>query len=379
MDSRSGLRPAPRAPTGLDRRLGILDRLHRLWCERHRNRAAGEGGEALRPVFERHVRELRALAGRPGSASRSGLDADALCALADEDRSGRLTAGHLGALARRIPDFDPPLPGPERVAAAAAEAASSEEHPVLRAARSFLETSRAMGGGEPPAPHLRPLPWALASLSLLRAGYPPLAADRRIGGRLEEALAAPEALPALAEVVADLATAELRARLSGPAGVVPPQAEPPLVGPLAAAMHRRVHRHLRHRTGPIGLVLREVEPGARVSVSAADTADGAVRERCAGAAERALFTPGPECRWVRLELCAAEREVELLVTVHDVGDPPSGALAVTAGPADVLDAACTDCVTLLPGDSADERWPAVEAFVDDAVSRVLDRLTRSLA
>src|SRR5690606_2450751 len=75
----------------------------------------------------------------------------------------------------------------------------------------------------------------------------------------------------------------------------------------------------------------------------------------------------------------AERGVDLLVAVHDVGDPPSGALAVTAGPAEVLDAASTDCVTLLPGDSAHERWPAVEAFVDDAVSRALDRLTRSLA
>ncbi|MBB5432864.1 hypothetical protein [Nocardiopsis composta] len=379
MDSRSGLRPAPRAPTGLDRRLNVLDRLHRLWCERHRNRTAEDGGEALRPVFERHVRELRALAGRPGSASRSGLDADALCALADEDRSGRLTAGHLGALARRIPDFDPPLPGPERVAGAAEAVAASEDHPVLRAARLFLETSRAMGGGEPPAPHLRPLPWALASLSLLRAGYPPLVADRRIGSRLDEALAALEPLGPLAAIAADLITAELRARLSGPAGGPPPHGEPPLAGPLAAAMHRRIHRHLRHRTGPIGLVLREVEPGARVSVSAADTADGPVRERCAAAAERALFTPGPECRWVRLELRAAERGVDLLVAVHDVGDPPSGALAVTAGPAEVLDAASTDCVTLLPGDSADERWPAVEAFVDDAVSRALDRLTRSLA
>ncbi|WP_026123719.1 hypothetical protein, partial [Nocardiopsis chromatogenes] len=265
-----------------------------------------------------------------------------------------------------------------------------------RAALLFQRTAEALGRrleetgpGPGPAPHLRPLPWALASLSLMRSDHPPLAADRRIGARLDAALAqtSPEArTAALAALFADLQTAALRARLSTPQRGRPDADAPPPSALLASAVHRRLLVHLRRRTGPLSQVLRELAPDASAEVEAADIAEGPRRDRCEAAAERALFVPGPGCRWAALDLRAAGTAVELVVAVHDVGGPPTGALAVTAsavldtpqGPEEVLDPACTDCVTLVPGDTAGDRWPCVEEFVDDAVSRTVDRLARTL-
>ncbi|MDA2815220.1 hypothetical protein O4J56_31550 [Nocardiopsis sp. RSe5-2] len=382
-------------PASLRRSLGRLDRLHALGQQRCRTGPC-EGADGLRRAVERHVRELRALAGQPGSPARRGLDVDSLCAVAAEPPSGSpLTAGRLAALARRIPDFDPPAPAPPiGTAAEAAQAAATETHPVVRAALLFQRTAEALGRrleetgtAARPAPYLRPLPWALASLSLMRSDHPPLAADRRIGGRLDAALAhgAPDdRTAALAELFADLQTAALRTRLSTPLRGRPDV--PPPSALLASAVHRRILVHLRHRTGPLSQVLRELDPDASAGVEAADVAEGPRRDRCEAAAERALFVPGPGCRWAALGLRAAGASVELVVTVHDVGGPPTGALAVTAsavmdtprGPEEVLDPACTDCVTLVPGDTAGDRWPCVEEFVDEAVSRTVDRLARTL-
>ncbi|MDA2805990.1 hypothetical protein [Nocardiopsis suaedae] len=382
-------------PASLRRSLGRLDRLHALSQQRCRT-GPREGGDGLRRAVERHVRELRALAGQPGSPARRGLDADSLCAVAAEPPSGSpLTADRLAELARRIPDFDPPAPAPPIGGAAdAAQAAAAETHPVVRAALLFQRTAEALGRrleetgtGPGPAPHLRPLPWALASLSLMRSDHPPLAADRRIGARLAAALAHPSPgarTAALAALFADLQTAALRARLSTP---LRGRHDAPPSALLASAVHRRVLVHLRHRTGPLSQVLRELDPEASVGVEAADIAEGPRRDRCEAAAERALFVTGPGCRWAALGLRAAGARVELVVAVHDVGGPPTGALAVTAsavldtpqGPEEVLDPACTDCVTLVPGDTAGDRWPCVEELIDDAVSRTVDRLARTLA
>ncbi|WP_239647508.1 hypothetical protein [Nocardiopsis baichengensis] len=383
-------------PAPLRRSLGRLDRLHEL-CQQRCRSGPREGPDGLRDTVERHVRELRALAGQPGSPARSGLDADALCAVAAEPPSGApLTADRLAALARRIPDFDPPAPAPPiGDAAGVARAAAAETHPVVRAALVFRHTTEALGRrleetgtvSTGPPPHLRPLPWALASLSLLRSDHLPIAADRRIGTRLGAAVGAPSPearTAALAALFADLQTAAIRARLSSP---LHGRAEAQPSALLASALHRRVLVHLRRRTGPLSQVLRQVDPEAAAHVEAADVAEGARLEHCAAAAERALFVTGPGCRWVALDLRAAGASLELLVAVHDVGGPPTGALAVTAsavmdtpdGPEEVLDPACTDCVTLVPGDSAGDRWPCVEEFVDDAVSRAVDRLARTMA
>ncbi len=392
VDFRRGHDPdLARLSGSVHRRLAELDRLREVLAERRGYRFGTLAEDAQRAVFRRHVNELRALAGQSqATAKRQEAEVEALVAMAAEYRSGQpITAEYLGELARRLPDFDPPMALPDDMAGVLA-AAAVEAHPVVRAAHLLLTCADALHrAGAPtagPPPFLRPLPWALASLSLMRSCYPPPALDRRLDVSAHAtALGEPkDRLTASVLLLADLVTVSLRADLSRPAHGS--GAPPPRSAPLAASLHRRILGYLRERRGPLSLVLRELDPDARAEVGTGSSDDSPSRDRCETAAARALFTAGPGCWWSSVDLDFSGGALRLLILVQDVGSPPTGVLAVTAdawlttaeGAADVLDLACTDSVTLAPTDSVGERWPRVEAFVDDIVARAVGHLTRAL-
>jgi hypothetical protein len=381
-------------PAPVRRRLADLDRLHEVWSARRRHQPGDTVAEGRDALLRRHVRELRAAAAAPADPARERAEADALIATAAVWRAGeRLTADYLGGLARSLPDLDPPVPGAPDTGAVLAAAAAVEAHPVVRAAHLLLtgaeelrRAERAAPAADRPAgpePLLRPLPWALATLSLMRSGYPPLALDHRLAGPQRTGPAADPFVRAVG-LLADMAAAAMRAGLSRPARSTGPA--PPRPTSLAVALHRRLLDHLRDRSDSLRMVFREIEPDARIAVAAGTADSAAAREHCDAAAQRVLVTPGPGCWWASIDVDLDGGMLRLLVSVHDVGAPPSGVLAVTAdawlttddGAADVLDPACTDCVTLLPTDCAGERWPQVEAFADDAVARAVGHLTAAL-
>ncbi|MFC4562029.1 hypothetical protein ACFO4E_09195 [Nocardiopsis mangrovi] len=387
-----------RFPDSVLRRLADLGRLREVAVARRRHQSAERLDEAREELLRRHVRELHTAAGHGPEPSGGWDDAATLAAVAAEVRDGqRLSPEYLDELADRLPDRDPPIPRPEGFGEVLAEAAAVETHPVVRAAHAFTTCVEGLRHAEhaapphaPPAgpdPRLRPLPWALASLSLMRSGYPPPALDHRLAEpqRAAESFGSDaDPLTQAVHMFAELESAALRCELSRPAR--PTDVRP---GPLslATALHRRILDHVRNRCDSLRMVLRELEPGARADVTAGTAGGGSAREHCDSAAARALFLPGPGCWWTSAHLNLTGGVLRLLVSVHDVGTPPTGVLAVTAdawlttgtGAVDVLDPACTDCVTLIPTDCADERWPQVEAFVDEAVSRTIGHLTSALA
>ncbi|MBB6170119.1 hypothetical protein HNR23_000179 [Nocardiopsis mwathae] len=382
-----------RFPAPIRRRLADLDRLRDACADHQRYTAGGRPQEALRRVLRRHLRELRLLAEQEEAApDRLRAEEDILVELAAECRSGEsLTPGYLSDLARRAPDFGLPPDLPEQSGKVLAEAATVETHPVIRAAHLFLACEAELWPDVPVPPRPHPLPWVLASLSLMRSGYPPLPVDRRLRPRMLAVRSRADSydrLIALIPIFADLAAAALRAELSRTPVSAPTRETTTSHGPapLAGALHRRIQEHLRRRGDSLTQVLRELDPDARVAHSAGDVAEDATARRCDEAATRALFERGPGCWWSSMEIAAAEAVLSLLVAVQQVGPPSTGVLAVNAdgvlvgeeGRVDVLDLACIDCVTIIPTDCADERWPDVEAFVDDVASRAIDRLTHAM-
>ncbi|MDT0301597.1 hypothetical protein [Streptomonospora wellingtoniae] len=485
---RAGALAPERFPYAVRRRLGDLDRLREVWADNRRYGDRTDDPAVDRRRARRRIEGLRLLAGQDSAASDAiAAEEDAFLAAAEDCRSGvRLTPDYFEALARGAPDFGPPLPAPEGVGALLAEAASVETHPVIRAAHLFATCTEALatgsahpaatGGpagvaGDRPAPpdppaHLRPLPWWLASLSLIRSDLPPPAIDSRCpldlpprsaagGSALPWPVAAGETpdVPAAAPVpggepgpgrapaaalstesgpegdrltplvllLADLETAALRSELSRPPRV--PAARRGESGRLAAAVHRRIVDHLRLRCAPLQLVLRELDPACRSVVSSstggpafatpsgtegggpsgaqpepspasrADDSATATRtavapataERGRDSARRALFSPGANEWHASLDVDLADGVLRLTVFVQEVGSSATGVLAVTAdgrlnaedGAMDVLEPGCADCVTLVPTDAADDRWPEVEAFVDDVLSRSIGQLART--
>ncbi|GAA1757578.1 hypothetical protein GCM10009834_13870 [Streptomonospora arabica] len=476
---RRGRALAPESfPDAVRRRLGNLDRLREVWADNRRYGDRTDDPAVNRRSARRRIEELRRLADQDTAASDAiAAEEDAFLAVAQDCRSGvRLTPGYFEALARGAPDFGPPLPAPEGVGELLAEAAAVETHPVIRAAHLFATCTDAMMTGSarpaatgdsgaaapdrpgPPA-HLRPLPWWLASLSLIRSDLPPPAIDSRCpldlpsrsaaGGAMPWPVAAggtpavpaptPDGAPAsalrasagteddrltpLVLLLADLETAALRSELSRPSRV--PTARRGESGRLAAAVHRRIVDHLRLRCAPLHLVLRELDPACRSVVSSStggpafatpsDPAGGgpsgsgaapspagpaddsatatrtrtaavpATAERSRDSARRALFSPGANEWHASLDVDLADGVLRLTVFVQEVGSSATGVLAVTAdgrlnaedGAMDVLEPGCADCVTLVPTDAADDRWPEVEAFVDDVLSRSIGQLARS--
>ncbi|RCV55688.1 hypothetical protein DEF28_05200 [Marinitenerispora sediminis] len=400
------------------RRLAALDRLREIWAEHQTRRPRHRWAEDRRRFFRRHVVELRTLAGlldakvaraerlsdgwdrleiTPELRERLRREEEALVEMASACTAGQpLTADYLTALALTIPDFDDPSFPVDQAAASLAEAAAVETHPVIRAAHiqliceAVLEPAPAPAAGPAlgPQPHQRPLPWAMASLALMRSNYPPLVMDHRLAEQHRRArfrASEQDRLVELTALLADLEIAALRGELSWSAQHRDqPSAN---TAPLATAMQRRIVEHLRRQANSLALVLRELDSSARFAVSAGATDDDAARRgRLDAAAERALFTRGPGCWWAALDLTVTDGTLRLLVAVQDVGAPATGVLAVTAdaqlrtagSQGDALDLACTDCVTLIPTDGADERWPDVAEFVDDVVSRAMHRLTQAM-
>ncbi|GAB3208791.1 hypothetical protein GCM10027294_20690 [Marinactinospora endophytica] len=409
VNTRRGHDLAPtRFPDGVRRRLISLDRLREVWADHQARRPDHQWAGERRRFFRRHVLELRTLAGQAEVAAadaarlaalgwdsadiaddlrdRLRADEEALVSMAEECRSGQpLTPGYLDGLARKLPGSDGPDAPFEHTGEDLAEAAAVETHPLIRAAHLQLGCDRALRASSAPRPRaLGPFPWAVASLSLIRSHYPPLVMDHRLASLHEEVLSRPseeERLAGLVELFADLETAALRGELSWTARA---SSRPPAnTAPLAISLHRRLLEHLRAASASLRLVAREIDPDARVTVDAGDVCDDErYRERLDAAAERAMFTRGPGCWWASLEVRVDEGELRLLIAVQDVGAPATGVLAVTAdgrlvserGERDALDLASTDCVTLIPTDSAGERWPDVERFADDVVSRAVGAL-----
>ncbi|QBI52736.1 hypothetical protein EKD16_04645 [Streptomonospora litoralis] len=465
------------------RRLANLDRLREVWAERRRYGYSADDPAVDRHSARRRVEALRTLAGQEaGPAAEVDAAEDAFVAMAQDCRAGvRLTPQYFESLAHGIPDFHPPLHIPEGIGTVLADAAAAETHAVIRAANLFLACADALDaaegaaarhgagpessaepglgpGVEPLSTHLRPLPWWVAALSLMRSDLPPPAIDRRcpppaspvVGGAPSAAGTAPgpvgpaqasagpavppprtaeDRLTPLVLLLADLEAAALRWELSRVSRA--PVAGRSESGRLAAAVHRRIVEHLRLRCASLRLVLRELDPASRSVVSSstggseyADPSDAprpgapqggratalaensavgretavataatsgrgavapSVDERRDAAARRALFTPGADEWHAALDIDLADGVLQLLVFVQEVGSASTGVLAVTAdgwmttddGAVDVLEPGCADCVTLVPTDGADDRWPEVEAFVDDVLARSIGHLTRT--
>ncbi|WP_141921688.1 hypothetical protein [Haloactinospora alba] len=376
------------------RELAKLDRLRDVWAEHRRPHPPDRPDEARHALIQRHARELRALAGHTATpVEQLRADEEALATTAADCRAVQeLTPTYLHLLAQRFPGFDHPAPWSPEAGERIADAARIEAHPVVRAAHVFLACAAELAPAAPeqdrpgPPQHWRhPLPWALASLSLLRSNYPPLALDHRLASELHDAASGTDhtrRVSGLVPVLAGMEAAALRKELgcSVPGG----KYRPPRTEPLAAAVHRRVQEHVTSRSGYLALVLRELDTTARVTSEAGSAEEAPENLRCDDAAARALVSRGPVCRWVSVDLTMADGTVRMLVAVQDVGTPATGVLAVTAGAwlatggseTDILDLACTRCVTLIPTDTAGERWPEVERFVDTVVDTTADRLAR---
>lgn len=415
MSSLHGLDTAPdRLPHDLRVRLVDLDRLREVWTDNQRRRPHHQWTAHRIRMIRRHILELHTLREDlrlpPRTAERlvnhgfhsdDSLDQTArerldeeeqtLTSLVEACRTGDgLTPSSLAEAARSLTGLSSPGLG-DRLAGCLVEATTVWTHPVVRAALVYLCTEQALleAGGREAPPGTDPLPWAMASLALLRANHPPLIADHRpvlVGLSRERAPQPQERLVQLVRLFAELQVAVMRGELSWAAADVGGSVEHGRA--LARAVHRRLLEYLRRRAPALAMLLRELDPATRVRVTSGDTADvGEHRSRMDLAADRALLARGGPSWWVCLEAHCTDSTLRLLLTVQEVGSPATGVLAVTAdalvvsprGVEEALDPAPTDCVTLLSSDSVDERWPEVAALADEAVSYAVSRLTSVMA
>ncbi|MBE2999832.1 hypothetical protein IDM40_14110 [Nocardiopsis sp. HNM0947] len=355
--------------------LDDLDRLRAVWAEHRGPRE--ERSRARRELARRRAFDL---GGGPELA-------DLLEATAAEEMSGpALTPDYVAELAARAASLPgtagrcPPLDGAG--AAGVARAAGAPGHPVVRAVHTYVTCVDALTGADPErAGEERgwALPWVLASLVLQRADFPPLVPDAGVpactgaGGSRRVDLCARH----LGRLVATSLRTEL-SRLPSHPGPSPASAPP-----LAAATHRRALEYLRDRRGPLLQVLGSLDDGASADVHAGSAPQPS---REVGAPpERALLSPGAPHWWACLALGVGETALVLYVIVQEVGPSSTGVLAVTAdarlttgeGVREAPLMSDVDGVTVMPNDSADERWPLVRDLVDEALSRSMDQLTRA--
>ncbi|WP_017613516.1 hypothetical protein [Nocardiopsis salina] len=355
--------------------LDDLDRLRAVWAE-HR----GPREERARARRELARRRAFDLGGGPELA-------DLLEATTTEEMSGpALTPDHVAELAARAASLTVPTGRCPRLDEAGAEgvahAATAPGHPVVRAVHTYLTCAGALAGNAPEEAGDGPgwaLPWVLASLVLQRADFPPLVPDAGVpactgprGSRRVDLCARH-----LARLVATSLRTEL-SRLPSRPGPAPASAPP-----LAAATHRRALDYLRDRRGPLLQVLGSLDDQARADVHAgsAPQAPGEI----GAPPERALLSPGANHWWAGLALTVAEATLVLYVIVQEVGPSSAGVLAVTADARLTIGAEAreaplmseVDGVTVMPNDSADERWPLVRDLVDEALSRSMDQITRA--
>ncbi|WP_150239142.1 hypothetical protein [Nocardiopsis quinghaiensis] len=370
-----------RLPSLVREDLMDVDRLRAIWAQ-HRQSQPREAREAARRELVR--RRVRKLGG--GSALE-----ELVVSVSVDGTSGQpVTAAFVAELAERARDLseDDPSRPPGRPldfarASRVAEAASVPAHPVVRAAYTYTECVAVLTELDPAEgadSHLWVLPWALASLVLRRADFPPLLPDPaspppRAGRGPDERLAG------VVRHFARLVTGTLLDELSWTPETVPEPRSP--VSPLATVTRRRVLDYVRSRRESLALILRALDDGARTSVYSGGSDDA----EPGGAAEtvaRTLLTPGAAHWWAALELAVGEVSLCLFVVVQEVGRPRTGVLAVTAdarmttreGVRDALGMSGTDSVTVMPTDCVDDRWPQVRDLVDEAVSRAMNELTR---
>lgn len=354
-----------------------------IWAEYRQLQPEAEQAGARRELIRRHVRESE----WPADLEKVLVEAAA------EARAGHpLTPDRIGALARRIAGYTPEhgrrLVLTEQQTRRLAEAAVAEAHPVVRAAHLFAECVGLFADedGRPAAPVLaHPLPWMLASLSLLRSNFPPLVMDHRVLPAMAVSWAEPtpgDRVVHLASVLCLLVVAALRGELSRVVSV--PGQRTPGTPPLAMAVQRRIAEHLRYRKETLTMLLQTMDGDTRTNITTGDADDPTARAHRDASAAHALFAPGTRYWWTSLDISMSDASLRLFVIVQDVGSPACGVLAVTAdawlttaaGARDALDLATTDCVTVMPADSVDDRWPQVRDLLDDVVSRSMDQLTR---
>ncbi|MDE3721028.1 hypothetical protein PWG71_06475 [Nocardiopsis sp. N85] len=366
-----------RFPDRVREELTDVDRLRRIWAEHRQAWPREERETARRDLIRARIRE----------AGVDGALADLLVSATVDGMAGRaLTreyAAELAELVHSLPD-----PGPFRAprnpltleyAHLVADPAAVPGHPLVRAAVIYIETLAIVTeldeGREAP----RLLPWVTAALVLRRSDFPPLPPTHppaHTGLSPEERLA--ETVSAMARAVMTALRDEL--------GWTPPGAPPPPRGPvppLAAVTRRRILDYLRSRREPVGLILRALDPGARVLVRSGGFDDTEEGDRPSETG-RAVLTPGAAHWWSTLELAVGEAVLTLTVVTQEIGRPRTGVLAVIVdgrlttaeGARDVPGVSIADSVTVMPTDCVDDRWPQIRDLVDEAVSQAMGALTR---
>lgn len=380
MDSQLGAPVRESLPGRVRTELTDVDRLRSFWARHLRCQSLEARAAARRSLTHDRV---QAWGGGPALADLLLVD--------PVEPHPPMTAGHIAGLAGRVAELSaasgpPQAPLAAEHTRALAEAAIVPAHPVVRAAHVYAECARTLdelNGPSTDVPEDAParlLPWVLASRVLQRADHPPLLPDPRIPApRARIGLEEAEHFAELVAHFARLVTEALRAEIGWG-----PRADPILdtpVPPLSTVTRRRVLDYVRSRGAPVELILRALDPQARVTVTSGDGASDAG----AGVAPRALLTPGAAHWWARMDLEVGTACLALYVVVQDVGRPPSGVLAVTAnarlttpeGVRDFLEMSGSDSVTVMPSDCVDDRWPQVRDLVDEAVSRSMNELTRA--
>ena len=378
MDSQLGAPVGERLPDPVRTELTDVDRLRVIWAEHRQDRTRQARSAARRALTHDRIRTWG-----------GGSELAELLSAEPTEIDPPLTEGHVLELANRTAELSPGPKSPRTPlrpehARALLEVMNLPVHPVVRAARTYAECTRILDeldDGPPTTPEAGPprfLPWVLASQVLQRADHPPLSPDPHTPPPEPPSGRAPdEHFMELVSHFARLVTEALRAEIGWSSGTGPAADRP--MPPLAVVTRRRVLDYVRSRSAPVALILRALDPHARATVTSGDGA----RDRGA-IPPRSLLTPGAAHWWIRLDLVVGEASLTLYVVIQDVGNPPSGVLAVTAkahlttptGVRETLRMSGSDSVTVMPSDCVDDRWPQVRDLVDEAVSRSMNELTR---
>jgi Fic family protein len=251
---------------------------------------------------------------------------------------------------------------------------------------------------------------ALVLLVLLRADYAPLVVDRTRRNDYLEALdrANDGDLASLVRLFAELEIIALRSELERPVRAehlegtavdvaravadrvsslryTADTARAEKVAALATALHQRIRDHLQQQADGLAATFTSIDPDSLATIDAASPPD-----------DRARFWPYQLIRtaraldfwtnisdgtwWVRLRLAVLGQDLRFVGAIQKVGRGETGVLAVTAFaelvpphtdedeersfPTPVLHPQSGDSVTLVQSETAETRWPEVQAFLD---------------
>jgi Fic family protein len=265
---------------------------------------------------------------------------------------------------------------------------------------------------------------ALVLLALLRADYAPLVVDRTRRNDYLEALdrANDGDLAPLVRLFAELEIIALRSELERPARAqllegtavdvakavadrvsslryTADSVRAEKVSALAAALHGRMREHLQHVADGLATTFNTIDLDARATIDAASPPDARARYwpyqliRTARALD--FWTNISEGTWwIRLRLVVLGQGLRYVVAIQKVGRGETGVLAVTAFaelvpphgddteersfPTPVLHPKSGDSVTLVQSETAESRWPDVQAFVDRTLAAAVAEFGRSL-